>query len=540
MLRFPARCWSSGGCPIPAGPTEATSAGWWPFRRGQWEQHRREDSVGTLKRRGAAGAERLGGTPGSTVAGDTQWARPPALHGQRGVGTVQAVRPGGSARGWAPRGGQRGSISVRINVAWEQHRLRCAAVSVRRGVRGAAGSVPPCPSVRVCVCGAALRVLMSVQAVPCPRVPPSPRPHASPCARVRVPTCRCVTPCVPSSPPRPRSPASAFPSRVSPRVPASPPLHVSAAPRCAHARVGRGGPEPHMRSAEGRGGGGAAVRTRCQKAVWRRRRACAVMRAALRAVPLMAAAVAGSGAGPKRARTEPPLRIGTHDGTFHCDEALACYLLRLLPRYRVRPRPPRAPPHPDPVPPCGPRPSSGPPRPAGLRGVTEEPPWGPRPRVRDAFGSPILHWGRCGVLSVLLGSSFSAGAALISPAVSLLPPNDHSCIPALCWAPRSHLEATLWSPGRCQSPWSYLGDAFRSPILHWGRTGLPSSLLGYSDPRGGRPYVPISPWRSLTSPVPPCPPPASPHCSAGRRGGADPGPPAPGPVRCGGGCGGRI
>uniref|UniRef100_A0A8C7EF67 MYG1 protein n=1 Tax=Nothoprocta perdicaria TaxID=30464 RepID=A0A8C7EF67_NOTPE len=27
-------------------------------------------------------------------------------------------------------------------------------------------------------------------------------------------------------------------------------------------------------------------------------------------------------------------RIGTHDGTFHCDEALACYLLRLLPQYR--------------------------------------------------------------------------------------------------------------------------------------------------------------------------------------------------------------
>ncbi|XP_019646839.1 PREDICTED: UPF0160 protein MYG1, mitochondrial-like [Branchiostoma belcheri] len=27
-------------------------------------------------------------------------------------------------------------------------------------------------------------------------------------------------------------------------------------------------------------------------------------------------------------------QIGTHDGTFHCDEALACYLLRKLPRYR--------------------------------------------------------------------------------------------------------------------------------------------------------------------------------------------------------------
>lgn len=29
-------------------------------------------------------------------------------------------------------------------------------------------------------------------------------------------------------------------------------------------------------------------------------------------------------------------RLGTHDGNFHCDEALACALLRVLPRYRVR------------------------------------------------------------------------------------------------------------------------------------------------------------------------------------------------------------
>lgn len=28
-----------------------------------------------------------------------------------------------------------------------------------------------------------------------------------------------------------------------------------------------------------------------------------------------------------------PPRIGTHNGTFHCDEALACALLRLLPEY---------------------------------------------------------------------------------------------------------------------------------------------------------------------------------------------------------------
>uniref|UniRef100_A0A8C9DRL5 MYG1 exonuclease n=1 Tax=Prolemur simus TaxID=1328070 RepID=A0A8C9DRL5_PROSS len=39
---------------------------------------------------------------------------------------------------------------------------------------------------------------------------------------------------------------------------------------------------------------------------------------------------------PKRPRSNlmAPLRIGTHNGTFHCDEALACALLRLLPEYR--------------------------------------------------------------------------------------------------------------------------------------------------------------------------------------------------------------
>ena len=26
-------------------------------------------------------------------------------------------------------------------------------------------------------------------------------------------------------------------------------------------------------------------------------------------------------------------RIGTHSGIFHCDEALACYMLRQLPEY---------------------------------------------------------------------------------------------------------------------------------------------------------------------------------------------------------------
>lgn len=37
-----------------------------------------------------------------------------------------------------------------------------------------------------------------------------------------------------------------------------------------------------------------------------------------------------------RSHLMAPPRIGTHNGTFHCDEALACALLRLLPEYRVR------------------------------------------------------------------------------------------------------------------------------------------------------------------------------------------------------------
>uniref|UniRef100_A0A8D2I9M5 MYG1 exonuclease n=1 Tax=Urocitellus parryii TaxID=9999 RepID=A0A8D2I9M5_UROPR len=42
-----------------------------------------------------------------------------------------------------------------------------------------------------------------------------------------------------------------------------------------------------------------------------------------------------SGPPPKRSRGDMvPPRIGTHNGTFHCDEALACALLRLLPEYR--------------------------------------------------------------------------------------------------------------------------------------------------------------------------------------------------------------
>ncbi|EGD81426.1 MYG1 protein [Salpingoeca rosetta] len=36
----------------------------------------------------------------------------------------------------------------------------------------------------------------------------------------------------------------------------------------------------------------------------------------------------------KRANTMDQPTIGTHDGSFHCDEALACFLLRLLPTYK--------------------------------------------------------------------------------------------------------------------------------------------------------------------------------------------------------------
>lgn len=28
------------------------------------------------------------------------------------------------------------------------------------------------------------------------------------------------------------------------------------------------------------------------------------------------------------------VKIGTHDGCFHCDEALACFMLKSLPRYK--------------------------------------------------------------------------------------------------------------------------------------------------------------------------------------------------------------
>ncbi|XP_050605058.1 MYG1 exonuclease-like [Macaca thibetana thibetana] len=43
---------------------------------------------------------------------------------------------------------------------------------------------------------------------------------------------------------------------------------------------------------------------------------------------------------PKRPRSKlmASPRIGTHNGTFHCDEALACALLRLLPDTGYSPR----------------------------------------------------------------------------------------------------------------------------------------------------------------------------------------------------------
>jgi hypothetical protein len=36
---------------------------------------------------------------------------------------------------------------------------------------------------------------------------------------------------------------------------------------------------------------------------------------------------------PVTKRTKKEMRIGTHSGTFHADESLAVYMLRLLPQY---------------------------------------------------------------------------------------------------------------------------------------------------------------------------------------------------------------
>ncbi|KTG35833.1 hypothetical protein cypCar_00047083 [Cyprinus carpio] len=36
----------------------------------------------------------------------------------------------------------------------------------------------------------------------------------------------------------------------------------------------------------------------------------------------------------RRGKTGMKMKIGTHNGTFHCDEVLACFLLRQLPEYK--------------------------------------------------------------------------------------------------------------------------------------------------------------------------------------------------------------
>lgn len=37
----------------------------------------------------------------------------------------------------------------------------------------------------------------------------------------------------------------------------------------------------------------------------------------------------------KHRENMPLAKIGTHNGTFHCDEVLACFFLRQLPEYKV-------------------------------------------------------------------------------------------------------------------------------------------------------------------------------------------------------------
>ena len=45
--------------------------------------------------------------------------------------------------------------------------------------------------------------------------------------------------------------------------------------------------------------------------------------------------IASMHATPKRQKTDDmEKKIGTHNGTFHCDEALACYMLKKLPEYQ--------------------------------------------------------------------------------------------------------------------------------------------------------------------------------------------------------------
>ena len=42
-----------------------------------------------------------------------------------------------------------------------------------------------------------------------------------------------------------------------------------------------------------------------------------------------------SPSGESKSKTKYDVKtIGTHDGHFHCDEVLACYMLKLLPEYK--------------------------------------------------------------------------------------------------------------------------------------------------------------------------------------------------------------
>ena len=37
---------------------------------------------------------------------------------------------------------------------------------------------------------------------------------------------------------------------------------------------------------------------------------------------------------PEVKRLRKMVKIGTHNGSFHCDEALACFMLKTLPQYK--------------------------------------------------------------------------------------------------------------------------------------------------------------------------------------------------------------
>lgn len=43
--------------------------------------------------------------------------------------------------------------------------------------------------------------------------------------------------------------------------------------------------------------------------------------------------MSSANAEPTPAKRATPLTIGTHSGTFHCDEVVACFMLKQLPEY---------------------------------------------------------------------------------------------------------------------------------------------------------------------------------------------------------------